>query len=145
MKELKTCIACNTQKEKNEFYKSSKGCKNGLTARCKKCHGIQTKQWMQNNKDRIPAYHRKHSLKGRYGISLDDFEQLKNKQLGKCAICGDIPDETKPSQANKLHVDHCHERGNIRGLLCHLCNRGIGLFKENVETLHKAIDYLKNH
>ena len=143
--EFKFCKACNTEKSIEDFYKSRKGCKKGCVARCKKCHYKQTLQWKLKNKEKIPDYHRKHGLKGRYGISLQDFENIKYLQNYGCAICGEIPDKNKPKQSNKLHVDHCHQTGKVRGLLCHLCNRGIGLFRENKELLKKAIDYLTFH
>jgi hypothetical protein len=44
-----------------------------------------------------------------------------------------------------LHIDHCHITGKIRGLLCHLCNRGIGLFRERSDLLQAAIKYLESH
>ena len=88
---------------------------------------------------------RKHGLQCRYGISLKEYERLNTVQKGKCAICEETPDKNKPSQANKLHVDHCHITGKVRGLLCHLCNRAIGLFRERKDLLQKGIDYLNLH
>jgi len=145
MKEYKICAKCKINKSFDDFYKSKKGCKNGLTPRCKYCHYIQTREWRKKNKEKIPNYCRKHGLKTRYGLSIEDFEKLKKFQNNCCAICGDIPNIEKPSQANKLHVDHCHITGKIRGLLCHLCNRGIGLFRERKDLLQKGIDYLNLH
>jgi len=69
---------------------------------------------------------------------------LLEKQNGKCAICGNheiaIHNVTKNKQ--NLAVDHCHKNGKIRGLLCQDCNRGIGLFHEDISRLEKAIKYL---
>jgi hypothetical protein len=72
----------------------------------------------------------------RYGITSDDYAKMFVKQNGVCAICGKKPDL-------KLHVDHCHKTKKVRGLLCGNCNRGLGLFKDEVESLEKAIQYLK--
>ena len=81
------------------------------------------------------AYH----LKSRYGLSVDDYSEMLNKQNGGCAICG----TTKPGgRYDKLHVDHCHETGKVRGLLCHNCNRALGLLGDNISTLTNAINYL---
>jgi hypothetical protein len=75
-------------------------------------------------------------LKQRYGITLDEYFVLVESQQKACAICGVIPEV-------KLHVDHDHETGRIRGLLCGSCNRAIGLFKDNVNLMLKAAEYLR--
>ena len=49
------------------------------------------------------------------------------------------------SNNKSLHIDHCHDSGKVRGLLCHGCNTAIGLFKENIDTMLKAIKYLKDN
>jgi hypothetical protein len=66
------------------------------------------------------------------------------KQEGRCAICS--LSETSRDRNDKikvLSVDHCHVTGKIRGLLCHSCNVGLGLFKDNIDTIQNAILYLK--
>ena len=81
----------------------------------------------------------KHSLKKNYGITPDDYNQMFSEQEGCCAICGIHQTETK----HKLHVDHCHETGAIRGLLCKNCNFALGNFKDSVVNLSSAIKYLE--
>jgi hypothetical protein len=71
-----------------------------------------------------------------YGITYDTYQTMFAEQGGKCAICG--------KQTNRLLVDHCHTTGKIRGLLCPACNSGLGMFKDNIESLSTAIIYLKN-
>lgn len=79
-------------------------------------------------------------LKFTYGITLEDYNRILKEQEGKCAICG----TTEPKgNGNRLHVDHDHNNGHIRGLLCHFCNTGIGLLKDNIDILQKSINYLK--
>lgn len=73
-------------------------------------------------------------LKNLYGISLEEYEAMAERQQGLCAICGVEP--------LILHVDHCHDSNKVRGLLCGSCNRAIGLLKDNVTSLHRAIEYL---
>ncbi|MBO1267080.1 endonuclease VII domain-containing protein [Arthrobacter cavernae] len=74
-------------------------------------------------------------IKWRYGLSPEEFEGLHSSQGGKCAICSLIP-------PTPLHVDHDHETGKVRGLLCGSCNRAIGLLKDDTDLMRSAIAYL---
>jgi len=74
-----------------------------------------------------------------YGISLEQFERLYLEQDGRCAICSDR------MLNSDCHVDHDHEVGNVRALLCGSCNRGLGMFKDNIRRLARAIVYLEEH
>lgn len=112
-------------------------------------------EYKENNKEIIKEkrkkYHIKNSLKiskqvrevklkTRYGITKDQYNLILVGQDFKCAICG------KEYQWNKkLDIDHNHNTGEIRGLLCGNCNRGLGLFKDNVKNLKKAINYLNKN
>lgn len=84
-----------------------------------------------------PNYRRGISLFSRFGITLDDYQNLLDKQNGVCAIC------LNPPRINKnLHVDHCHSTGKIRGLLCFRCNWGLSFFSDNPSRLLRAHKYL---
>jgi hypothetical protein len=77
-------------------------------------------------------------LKGEYGITLDDYNKMFADQNGCCAICN-----IHASMLTKsLYVDHSHETGEVRGLLCSECNLALGKFKDNITTLQNAIKYL---
>ena len=82
-------------------------------------------------------------LKSRYGITYEEFCQMHFDQCEMCAVCGChigiIKSDGGPPTA---HVDHDHETGKIRGLLCGNCNLGLGMFKDDKEILNDAIDYL---
>lgn len=97
-----------------------------------------------------PENHRKTHLKKMYNMSLDDYEKMLLECHGVCSICKK-PETSKPTvlKSTKLTrllvVDHNHETGKIRGLLCDKCNRGLGYFKENIINLKEAIKYLKKH
>ena len=78
--------------------------------------------------------------KNRYGITLEDYESLYREQQGLCTICGKPP---KPNQ--RLYVDHDHQTGKVRKLLCQGCNSGIGFFNHNPELLRKGAKYLENN
>lgn len=79
------------------------------------------------------AYGRKLLMK--YGISIDDYERMSRAQGELCAIC---------SRALKLVVDHCHDTGNVRGLLCDDCNVGLGRLGDSIERVAAALEYLNN-
>lgn len=73
----------------------------------------------------------------RYGLTLGDYHELLREQDLHCAICGirfrpDVPPV----------VDHCHDQGHVRGLLCSNCNTGLGLFADSPDILQQAINYL---
>lgn len=86
--------------------------------------------------ERRTELYRKQNLKAKYGLDQESYEQLLEAQTGTCAICGDTPERS-------LRVDHEHDSGSVRGLLCHHCNIGLGHFKDNIEVLEAAIAYLK--
>lgn len=80
----------------------------------------------------------KHRYKNLYGITLEDYNNMFASQNGCCKICG-----THQSELSKaLSVDHCHNTLKVRGLLCGLCNTSLGGFKDNIDLLTKAIEYL---
>ena len=78
----------------------------------------------------------------KYGLTVDDYNKMYKEQNGKCAIC---KTDCLSERFGKFDVDHDHETGKIRGLLCNKCNTGLGLFKDNVEHLKSAIEYLGTH
>lgn len=88
-----------------------------------------------------PHKYRDDQLKRHYGISLDAYNTLVESQNGLCAICKKKPDGARSS----LQVDHDHETGRVRGLLCSKCNTGLGLFNEKPAILAEAIDYLRRY
>jgi hypothetical protein len=84
-------------------------------------------------------YNRTRVLKCRYGITLDDYANMLESQGGGCAICG-----AEPGKGRVLDVDHCHDEGHVRGLLCRSCNLCLGRMKDDPSMLRKAADYLEN-
>ncbi len=78
-----------------------------------------------------------YSLKKEYNMTTADYYTILEKQEGKCAICGQAP------ELRRLSVDHSHETGRIRGLLCHLCNVMLGFARDSREILRAADKYLE--
>jgi hypothetical protein len=90
----------------------------------------------------IEAFRRRErsfNLKGKYGITLIEYEAMVEKQNGVCAICKKPP---TAGRGRRLMVDHDHQTGRIRGLLCHGCNNGLGDFCESADILRAAIEYV---
>lgn len=83
-------------------------------------------------------------LRHNYGITLEEFEILEKAQEGVCAICKKTETWVRAGKVYRLSVDHCHDTGKIRGLLCKACNTGIGYFLHDPELLRAAIKYLKH-
>lgn len=105
------------------------------------------KHWSKLNEKERKLYREKYKnsiynnhLKRNYGITFEDYNSMFNEQKGCCAICGTHQSELK----QKLCVDHNHETGEIRKLLCKKCNWVIGLVDENPQTLKIMIKYLQN-
>ena len=93
------------------------------------------KAWAKENPEKIRIFKRKDKLK-KYGLSLEEFEHMAKQQDNKCLICGG------PGRNDLLCVDHDHITGQVRGLLCSNCNTGLGMFKDSIEVLKKALEYL---
>lgn len=103
-----------------------------------KCKTIEA-TWRANNRDGAYLRTRKSQLKHKFGITEDDYQTMLKEQNGACAICR----TTTPTGRWKVFaVDHCHKTGNVRGLLCNECNRGIGLLRDSAELLRNAAEYL---
>lgn len=157
------CSLCQCAKPLSDFPRD-KGKKNGRSARCRVCNKKECKAryrrksesskayqraYYQKNRDERLEYQREYKrrnpekiklfgLRRNYGITLEEYNRMLHEQDGKCLVCGAKPDKA-------LAVDHCHETGAVRGLLCSQCNVGIGMFKNDTGLLLKAIGYLERN
>jgi hypothetical protein len=135
--ELKTCKTCGESLPLSNFHIHTKR-ENGDIYRihCNDCRSKARK----TNYD--ADYNANSMLKKLYGITLGDYDQMVEKQNGKCAIC----ESTEPkSNGARFAVDHDHKTGKVRGLLCGSCNTGIGKLGDDIALLTSAIEYLKDH
>lgn len=99
----------------------------------------QRAQTYQRHRDTRLEKNRKHKLKRSYGLTIEEWNAMFEKQGKACAICG----STDPGATNhKFHTDHCHKTKAVRGILCQPCNTGLGKFKDSPELMRKAIQYL---
>lgn len=83
-------------------------------------------------------------LKRNYKITLEEYQFMFEKQEGLCAICRKEGFKMSERQRQGIVIDHCHKTGKVRGLLCHNCNRALGLFSDSIQNLTNAISYLSN-
>jgi hypothetical protein len=91
---------------------------------------------------RFPEKYFNHLLKKNYGITSDQYRDMMDRQAGGCAVCGS---ETSDIIGRRLHVDHCHETGRVRGLLCANCNLAIGKLQDSPDLFLRAAEYLRSH
>lgn len=136
----KACSRCEEVKPRAAFYEYTGACAHRpgtLHAACKACEFSDRNARRKANPATAAAVARRAKLKRLFGISPEQYEQMLADQRGVCAICA------RPSpDGRRLHVDHCHDSLKVRGLLCHDCNRGLGIFKDDPDRLSSAAQYL---
>ncbi|HEX2737134.1 MAG TPA: endonuclease VII domain-containing protein [Acidimicrobiia bacterium] len=157
---MKRCKKCGEVKPLADFYNETSG-RDGKRATCKLCESATRRrwyqanseraiarslQWQRDNPERYKAYQRayqrdtdkdrEYHLQRKFGLTQAEYEQRLAAQEGGCAVCGDRPGKTS------LHVDHDHDSGAIRGLLCMRCNNALGLFREQTQLLENALRYV---
>ena len=139
---MKQCTTCKQMKDESEFYRRKQSV-DGLNPQCKNCSLVQQKDYIRRKnavKAALKADTRKDmNLRYHYNMSLGEYEDILRDQEGICAICGKNPDDFERAFA----VDHDHETGKVRGILCPDCNRGLGGFHDNLELLEKAVEYIR--
>lgn len=123
------CPGCGTDKPPEEFRRE-RNAPSGRAAYCKVCH--RRRLDLMPPSERSRHYH----LRQRYGIGIPEVDAILTEQGMLCPICLKRPAE---------HVDHDHKTGKVRGILCEACNGGLGQFKDNIQTIRNAIEYLKRH
>jgi hypothetical protein len=159
---VKRCRKCGELKPLSEFYRQHT-CRDGYRNDCKACFAARAKQWYAKNwehaiaqvkawqvanpervkatrkaaRTRRRAIDRDARLQRVFGLTSSQYEAMLADQGGGCALCG-----RAPQPGRSLHVDHHHETGVVRGLLCFRCNAGIGQFREDKLRLADAIVYL---
>ena len=136
----KRCCHCKKVKPVEDFHRD-KTTSDGLNRRCNICDGESNKAYYQSKHESEPEYYQNQHLKTRFGITLADYDKMAEIQNGVCAICSES--EVRKDRA-RLSIDHNHETGKIRALLCDRCNRLIGIAKEDIILLNKVIKYLRS-
>lgn len=137
-KHFKTCTKCNKRKPITDFHKVNR-VKSGYGARCRPCINKLHNAWL------TPEYAREQNLKRAFGITSDDYNKILLEQHDTCAICNQPETTVWKGKVQALSVDHNHDTGKIRGLLCNSCNRALGKFRDNRAILQSAVKYLEKH
>ncbi|AKL88331.1 endonuclease VII [Gordonia phage GMA6] len=148
---MNTCKTCNASKGAEEFPPSDRY-KSGHLPSCRACYNSKARKRYADNEEHRElrkAHARKAHTKrvrtaldlrkdrlSRYGVTVTWFSQRLKRQRGRCAIC-------RRKMPYTLCVDHCHETGKVRGLLCISCNRGLGFFADDPKRMQRAIEYLE--
>ena len=97
------------------------------------------KKYNQEHRKKARLQWRKKVCEEKYGISFEEYSEMLSAQNGCCAICGKHESKLKKS----LCIDHDHNTGTVRGLLCTNCNRAISFFEDNIEIIKKAVEYFR--
>lgn len=132
----KVCNKCGRELPLDAFWKATAS-PDGHIYHCKECGSILNKAAKRNSIDRW----KKH-IREKFNLSEEEYTKLLERQNGVCAICGQPENSTFKGSIKRLAVDHDHETGRVRGLLCRRCNLGVGYFNDDKELLFKVIDYL---
>lgn len=134
---VKTCSTCRAELPATAYHRS-RSTRDGLDPRCKPCrktagqrHTTDVELKRTNSRLRV------------YGITAAEYVALDAAQDGLCAICAQPETMTYRGTVKQLSVDHDHETGKVRGLLCAACNFALGKFRDDPALLRSAADYLE--
>lgn len=107
---------------------------------CTECRPLAAREksdrWRRKNAVALAARRRGYNLRAAYGITVEDYDRMLAEQGGRCASCNDQPRGQKP-----LCVDHCHETGRVRGLLCSNCNTSLGKLRDDPRRIRGLLRY----
>ena len=131
---MRTCKQCGVDKPLTEFKRV--GSSKSHMWNCSTCYLHNRRYNKRNMLTKTDA-----DLRRRYGITEERYNELLTEQDNKCAICRSS-DPIGYRGSTKFLVDHDHDTGEVRGLLCNHCNRALGLVGDNTETLSNMIRYL---
>lgn len=144
--ETKQCTKCLSVKTLEHFTKRG-DYPDRYRSQCKECTRSSNNN-RYHTKYAGPSHRKrgyKHVLKNKYGLTPQEFSSLLESQESECLICSSkLEDMFKHTEGKRAVVDHCHDTGKVRGILCGTCNTGIGNLQDSTKLLEKAIEYLKN-
>lgn len=150
--QTKVCSKCKIDKPFSDYFKDNRR-KIGIRCKCKDCCKTETIEWREKNRSEYnnytaqwraknPERQHKMEIKRRYSLSIEGYNQFLIDQKCQCKICGKQHD---PSiKRGRLYVDHNHDTGIVRALLCASCNKALGQMLDSPDLLRKAAAYLES-
>lgn len=133
---LRVCVQCNNELYSKEFHKKP-ALKDGFDKKCKECRAILVAEYEKSPRCRMTR--KEYYYYKNYNLTYEDVKLFKQQRNYQCEICYIFE---KDLTTRKLHIDHDHNTGKVRGLLCDNCNKSLGLLKDSTEILQNAIKYL---
>ena len=136
----RTCRTCGQEQPITEYYKTGRKNDKNPDERHHECKAC-TKARLKVSPSQTPERKRELHLQRAYGITVEEYSETLEQQNSSCACCK----TTEPGgrhDSNVFVVDHCHETGKVRGLLCHNCNTALGLLKDDPARIANLITYL---
>lgn len=143
---MKRCSTCKKMRIRQDFYQRS-DTTDKLCYTCKPCTRKKDRnrnQAGQEFNDRRRAVMRSGHLSRNFGITQEQYDEMFDRQLGLCAICKKPETMRRGNRVINLGIDHCHDTGKIRGLLCKACNRAIGQLGDSADRIRAALEYLES-
>lgn len=154
----KVCKTCQTSKPFAEFNRRSAS-RDGLARVCKECDADRKKQdilqYPEKHREKRRQRHERNleqnilnerlgTFRRKYGVSRELYDELFDQQQGRCAIC-QMEALSRHGPKGTLRIDHNHETGAIRALLCNCCNTALGMFHDDIALVRIAVDYLRRY
>lgn len=134
---MKVCSSCKTERDLTDYHRS-RTTADGLDPRCRPCRREAGKTHKVDTMKRRTGH-----ITRLYGLTHGDYLAMFDAQAGVCAICQQPETMTYRGNVKTLCVDHDHETGRVRGLLCAACNFALGKFQDDPARLRTAAEYLE--
>jgi len=146
LSDMLKCKKCGSVKPKDAFHKSKTGL--GVRRTCKACAEDNRRARLRTKHGK--RAHQSQRLQHVYGITLDDYDRMFAAQDGVCVICSEPETKmwrghTGRAAVTRLCVDHDHDTGKVRELLCDRCNKLLGFARDDIDILTKVINYINKH
>lgn len=145
---MKVCNKCRESKEASSFT-VSRANPDGLQGTCRECAKVvykayreKQKTYAEEERQKVKDRIRETKYKMKYGVDLEQFDRMREEQEYRCYICSS---HEVDNRHKVLYIDHDHDTGEVRKLLCSKCNQGLGLFKDSPGLLDTAATYLRLH
>lgn len=148
---MKTCVTCKKKKPLTDFYRK-KNRRDGRRSDCKACGKRSVQKWERENPTKVRRTNNKSVQKHREGkfntntwkcrgidFTQEKYETRLKKQAGVCAICK----RPNPSKKKRFALDHNHDTGQVRGVVCDRCNLIVGIIEKDPTIIKASLQYLE--